>query len=205
VVCCPACARELAPRVHHPTLAIRRALFDVPVVAGTRYQGVVRRVVSAYKEQGVVALGRYLAGPLRHAVKSLGQEVSLGGVLVVCVPHSRSGWVKRGRHPVRDLVKRAGWAHALAPPKTLRSLSPSPFTRPASDQKNRSRRERLSTPTPFAGGIDLTGRRVLLIDDVLTTGISLEHAARAIALRGGVVVGGVVVAATPSRAQHNWM
>jgi orotate phosphoribosyltransferase len=42
---------------------------------------------------------------------------------------------------------------------------------------------------------------VLLIDDVLTTGISLEYAARAIASRGGVVIGGVVVAATPPRAQ----
>jgi orotate phosphoribosyltransferase len=45
------------------------------------------------------------------------------------------------------------------------------------------------------------GQRIVLVDDVLTTGISLEYAARAIAERGGVVVGGVVIAATPPRSQ----
>jgi orotate phosphoribosyltransferase len=70
-----------------------------------------------------------------------------------------------------------------------------------SSQKSRTRRERLSSPPTFVGGWQLAGRRVLLVDDVLTTGISLEYAARAIALSGGVVVGGVVVAATPPRAQ----
>jgi predicted amidophosphoribosyltransferase len=201
VACCHVCASELRPDVHHPTLAIRRALFDVPVVAGARYQGVVKRVVTTYKERGLVSLGRYLSGPLRAAVSALGREVSLDGVVVVCVPHSRSGWVRRGRHPTRDLVRRAGWARSLAPAGALRFPVPRPQKVSTSNQKNRTRRERLSTPPTFVGGVELTGRRVLLIDDVLTTGISLEYAARAIESVGGVVVGGVVVAATPPRAQ----
>jgi predicted amidophosphoribosyltransferase len=201
VACCHVCARQLRPDVHHPTLAIRRALFDVPVLAGTRYEGVVKRVVTAYKERGLVSLGAYLAGPLRAAVSALGREVSLDGAIVVCVPHSRSGWVRRGRHPTRDLVKRAGWAHALAPVGALRLPLPAPQMASTSSQKSRTRRERLSTPPTFVGGEQLAGRRVVLIDDVLTTGISLEYAARAIASRGGVVVGGVVIAATPPRVQ----
>ena len=201
VVCCQECVRELAPRVHHPTLAIRRALFDVPVVAGAHYQGVVRRVVTSYKERGVSSLGRHLAVPLRAAVKALHREVSVDGAIMVCVPHSRSGWVKRGRHPTRDLVKLAGWAGALAPASALRFPTHIPGGPNRSNQKNRSRRERLSSPQLFVGGIDMTGCRVLLVDDVLTTGISLEHAARAIEARGGVIVGATVVAATPARAQ----
>jgi len=200
-VCCHACTRELRPEVHHPTLAIRRALFDVPVVAGARYQAVVKRVVTAYKEWGLVGLGRHLAGPLRAAVNALGSEVSLDGVVAVCVPHSRSGWVRRGRRPTRDLVRRIGWASALAPAGALRFPFPNPQMGTTSSQKSRTRRERLSSPPTFVGGWQLAGRRVLLVDDVLTTGISLEYAARAIALSGGVVVGGVVVAATPPRAQ----
>ncbi len=199
VVCCPACARELAPLIHHPTLAIRRALFDTPVVAGTRYHGVVKRVVTAYKERGVVSLGRLLARPLRGAVKALHREVSLDGAIVVCVPHSRSGWVRRGRQPTRDLVKRAGWAGALAPVGSLRIAPQSVRIHPSATQKNRSRRERLSAPPTFVGGAGIEGVRVLLIDDVLTTGISLEYAARAIAAAGGIVAGAAVVAATPPR------
>lgn len=193
--------RELAPRVHHPTLAIRRALFDVPVVAGTHYQGVVRRIVTNYKERGVSILGRHLAVPLRAAVKALHREVSLDGAIVVCVPHSRAGWVKRGRHPTRDLVKRAGWAGALGPAGALRFPPSAPRMFEPSNQKTRTRRERLSSPQLFVGGVDLTGHRVVLVDDVLTTGISLEHAARAIEARGGVVLGAAVVAATPARSQ----
>ena len=201
VACCHSCIRELVPRVHHPILAIRRALFDVPVVAGTHYQGVVRRVVTSYKERGVSSLGGHLTVPLRAAVKALHREVSLDGALVVCVPHSRSGWVKRGRNPTRDLVKRAGWAGALAPASALRFPRHSPGLFDPSNQKNRSRRERLSSPQKFEGGIDMRGCRVVLVDDVLTTGISLEHAARAIEARGGVVLGAAVVAATPARGQ----
>jgi predicted amidophosphoribosyltransferase len=38
---------------------------------------------------------------------------------------------------------------------------------------------------------------VVLIDDVVTTGITLEYAARQIERAGGSVVGCVVIAATP--------
>lgn len=201
VVCCHSCLRELAPRIHHPALAIRRALFDIPVVAGTHYRGVVRRVVTSYKERGVSRLGQHLALPLRAAVTALHREVPVDGALVVCVPHSRSGWVKRGRNPTRDLVKRAGWAGALAPASALRLPAHILGVSDSSNQKKRSRRERLSSPQLFVGGVEVTGRRVLLIDDVLTTGISLEHAARAIEARGGVVVGAAVLAATPTKGK----
>ena len=201
IVCCQACIRELEPRVHHPILAIRRALFDVPVVAGTHYQGVVRRVVTSYKERGVSSLGWHLAVPLRAAVKALHLAVPVDGAIVVCVPHSRSGWVKRGRNPTRDLVKRAGWAGALAPAGSLRFPAHVPGVFEPSNQKTRSRRERLTTLQSFVGGRDMTGHRVLLVDDVLTTGISLEHAARAIEARGGIIVGAAVVAATPAKGQ----
>jgi predicted amidophosphoribosyltransferase len=201
-VCCDSCQRQLAPHVHHPTLAIRRALFDIPVVAGTQYQGVVKRVLTSYKERGVVAVDRFLARPLRAAVTRLATEVPLDGVLVVCVPHSRVGWAKRGRHPTRHLVKSAGWVHALAPVRALRIPNTGRPVSSTSNQKNRSRRERLSSPPVFVGGAELAGRRILLVDDVLTTGISLEYSARAIELCGGIVVGAAVVAATPSRTQR---
>jgi len=198
VVFCQVCQRKLTPQVHYPTLAIRRALFDVPVIAGTHYTGVVRSVIADYKDRGVVGLGAFLVGPLRAAVSRLSHDVLLDGAMVVCVPHSTSGWIKRGRNPTRDLVKRAGWAAALAPARALRAPRHASRISAVSTQKNRSRRERLASPPTFVGGEQLAGRRVVLIDDVLTTGTSLESAARAISRSGGVVVGAVVVAATPS-------
>lgn len=199
VRCCAACEAHLAPRVHHPTLAIRRALFDVPVIAGLHYSGVAKNVLIAYKERGETGVARLLAAPLRSAMWRLSHQTSLAGVSVVCVPHSRAGWVRRGRHPTRALVAKAGWAKALAPAHVLRPALSVQMHGDWSSQKSRSRRERLSAPPEFVAGRELAGRRVVVVDDVLTTGISLEYAARAVTLRGGIVVGAVVVAATPQQ------
>lgn len=57
----------------------------------------------------------------------------------------------------------------------------------------------MDTPAGFLASESLSGVRVVLVDDVVTTGITLEHAARAVREAGGVVVGAVAVASTPAR------
>jgi adenine/guanine phosphoribosyltransferase-like PRPP-binding protein len=55
----------------------------------------------------------------------------------------------------------------------------------------------LDSPPDLVADPRLAGVRVVMVDDVVTTGITLEYAARAVERAGGLVVGGVVLAATP--------
>jgi predicted amidophosphoribosyltransferase len=139
-----------------------------------------------------------LSWPLRAAWHHLGQLVSLDGVTVVCVPHARRAWLTRGRHPTWELIRYARLPGVrLSGPLTLRHEWSLP--RYASPQKSLTRRQRLHHPPRMVSTAALDARRVVLVDDVLTTGMSLEYAARALEAAGALIVGAVVVAATPSR------
>ncbi|WP_225991356.1 ComF family protein [Actinomadura montaniterrae] len=63
----------------------------------------------------------------------------------------------------------------------------------------RARRDNLSGALEAVGRAALAGRRVVLVDDVITTGASLAEAARALRAAGADVVAAATVAATPLR------
>ncbi len=183
---CAVCTTALRP-------SLRRALLDVdgravPVVAGLAYEGVARAALLALKAEGRTELARPLAVPLRWAVALA--WAGAGADVLVPVPGSRAGAAQRGFTPAALLARRSG----LVVTRGLRALDAGP------QQKRLRLDERLAGQHPrFAARPALAGRRVVLIDDIVTSGATLRDAARALHAAGATVVGAAAVAATPRR------
>lgn len=177
---CRACAGELTPQPR------RRVLADgLPVWSGLEYAGVAARTLRALKEDGRTGLALVLAPALRAALAEAG--AGHDGLIVVPVPTSRAAMRRRGYRVVDLLVRRAG-------------LDPHPLLRPArrtADQRRLGREARAANAEGSLRARASTGLRVVIADDVVTTGATLQEAARALRAAGAEVAGAVTVAATP--------
>jgi ComF family protein len=90
----------------------------------------------------------------------------------------------------RAFARRRGLPLALAAVRKVRDLPP---------QAGLDREARLRSPRgAFEGVQALDGRRVIVVDDVMTTGATLDELARCLKQQGASWVGNLVVARTPA-------
>ncbi|GAA2798233.1 ComF family protein [Streptomyces showdoensis] len=196
---CPRCEagltgsgpRRVRPRPEPPGLPV--------VHAAAPYEGAVRALLLAHKERGALPLAGPLGAALAGAVAAAAGpcEASGGGsLLLVPVPSSRSSVRARGHDPTRRIALAAA-ARLRRSGRAARVLPVLRQARPVADQAGLGARGRLANLAGAlevpAGGVRLleeagrTAGRVVLVDDLMTTGASLAEAARALgAARSGV-------------------
>ena len=180
---CASCRAVLVPEV-----SSRLVADGLRVWSGLEYDGATRAVMLALKRDGRADAARFLAPALAAAVVAAAPDPV--GVEVVLVPGSRRAYRRRGFDPVRLLVARAGLRGA-------RVFAPA---RPHASQKTLGVDERDRNLTGvFRLRAAVAGRRILLVDDVVTTGATLREASRVLREAGAEVVGAAVVASTPRR------
>jgi len=192
---CTECASSLRGGAIDVQLAISREFFGRPVRACAPYSGRSRAVVLGFKDHGHHRIAPFLAQGLVSVLDPL--MVSQPEAVIVPIPSSPRGRIRRGIEPTALLAKhvnrfRPQWTilGALRPRYT-----PSSVFSPAA--KGLSRRERFLRPRQLRLTHDLRRRPVILLDDVVTTGSTLEACARVIREHGAEVVAAVVLAATP--------
>ncbi len=178
----------------------------LPVLfAVTDYEAVAQRALIAHKEQGRLSLAKPLGRALAvsvYGVLARAVDGSIGVVTLVPVPSSPRSCRERGHDPLLRVARECGRSlrHSGLPAVVDPALT---IVRPVADQARLSAQQRLAN-VHLAFGVKrrrtLDGRRVVIVDDICTTGATATEAARAVSAAGGVVLGVAVVAATRRRS-----
>ncbi|MCU1472071.1 ComF family protein, partial [Amnibacterium sp.] len=156
---CAACRLALLPV---PSLR-RIGTRALPVWSGLAYEGVARSVLLAFKNEGRTEHGPHLAAALRAAIEAASPVLGAEPVTLVPMPATIRSTRDRGYDPVRVVLRRA----------SLPSLRLLRLERRAADQRALGREDRLRNVAGSMRSGAADGRRVLLVDDVVTTGATL--------------------------------
>jgi ComF family protein len=186
---CGYCVAHLSGLAHRVSLSFTRALFSKPVIAVTGYTPLARAVVTSFKDRGRHGLAEPLSSLMAQAWSLT--DLHHLPTLLVPIPSARGGRMRRGYEPTAVLAQQL--ARRLPAARGASVLE-----RRVSDgfvqRKTLRRRQRLATPPRFVSRCDLRNEPVVIIDDVVTTGASLESAAHALQDAGANILGALVVA-----------
>ena len=138
------------------------------------YDGALRAIVQALKYEG----RRSLARPLGRLMRQRGADMLAGAAAVIPVPLHASRRRHRGFNQAADLARHLGtpMRHALRRVRATATQTGLP-----AGQRHRNMRDAFATTRAAA---TLTGTVVVLVDDVSTTGATLEACARTLKQAG---------------------
>jgi ComF family protein len=198
---CSACEADL-PRLDVPAcprcalaspggLVCGRCLREAPAYDATRaalaYEFPADTLIQALKFRGELALAPLLAGFLAGALE--GERVDY----IVPVPLSRERLRRRGYNQAMEIARHLG-RQGVEPSLCERTRDAPPQMELPYDERQRNVRG------AFRCTRELIGASVAVVDDVMTTGATLDELARTLKRAGAVRVVNWIVARTPPHA-----
>ena len=165
--------------------------FDAVYSYGS-YEGSLRELVHLFKYGGVRPLARTFG---KFLAQALPRETSFD--VVVPMPlHWFKQW-QRGFNQSNDLAREIGKKWNVPVRNLIRRTK---ATRPQAGLTNAKRRANMQGAFKIARGKSLAGMRVLLVDDVVTTGATASACARVLKRAGAAHVALLALARTDRRA-----
>jgi ComF family protein len=184
---CPRCG--LARPVRRCPLAQSDWRVDA-VIAPFSYAPPLDHYLHSLKYGGARSLGRAFALLLVPALGALRQEVDA----LVAVPLHRKRLCERGYNQAQEIARTLG--RELRVPALGRAIARSTAT-PAQTGQTAQQRQ-ASVAHVFRVARDLTGLRIAIVDDVVTTGATINALARELHAAGAARCIAIAIARTPS-------
>jgi len=200
---CPGCLADLPRLAEHrcPVCALPTALGEVcggclkhpPAFDASRAVFQYGYPLDALLQHYKYGQGLYLAGFL---AEQLAAEITLGidtrPDLIIPMPLHPKRLQERGYNQAGEIAKRL--ARRLALPLALTACTRAKDAPPQASLPLKARRKNIRGA--FVCNVDLSGKRIALVDDVMTTGASLNELAKTVRKAGAVEVQAWVVART---------
>lgn len=200
VTLCESCLPKFVPRPREsgPRPPPAGLMLPSPVrpVASAPYEGAVRSALARYKEDGQFGLLRPLGHMLAASVCMA--TPARGDITLVPVPSSRAASARRGHDAVLELA-RAAASSLRRIGLDCRVEQALRQARRVVDQSGLGARERsanMSRALRVRSAAGLSGRAVIVVDDIITTGATLAEAARVLGDAGFRPPAAAVIAAT---------
>ncbi len=192
---CPSCGIPNSPEAPSPYLCgdcLTGSYFFDGARAKGLYRGLLREVIHRFKYQGQT----FLVRPLARMLNAPGNElVDLHRIeLIVPVPLHHLRLRQRGYNQAALLARRLGSTLGIS--VDYSSLTRSRWTEPQTGLSRRQRAENVKGAFALTNPEKVRGMCVLLLDDVLTTGETVNQCARALKNGGASQVVVLTVART---------
>lgn len=170
---CSECRRSWHPHIFR---RISRSKPHFPIYSSVQYSPIAGKVLLAAKESSLVQGDELILHALKRSLFHCVQEQGVG--MLIPIPSRKSVARLRGRQFVLDLSLQLTEASALP---TFEILT---HTRKVKDQSTLDSRARIENLTGSMKALRYLSGKAILIDDLVTTGVTLDEAARALREKG---------------------